>query len=174
VTKTHPTALVICGLIGVVAGLLTDAALTASGHALLVPPLTLSITLAVIAIIVVALAWPIRRAIKGTAPLRIDPFRAARTVVLAKACSIMGALLLGLALGLLLFMLTRTVLGDPLGTVLTVAAAVGGALLLVGGLLAEWFCTLPPDDSDSDDEDADRASRGRGPGREPGTSSSHA
>ena len=163
--RTHPTTLVIVGLIGTVAGLLTDAALAASGRAPVVPPVTLSITLAVIAVLVVVLAWPIRRAIRGTAPLRIDPFRAARTAVLAKTCAIMGALLTGWPIGLLLFMLTRTVLGDASGIVLTASAAVGGALLLVGGLLAEWFCTLPPDDRDADHDN-------RGP--EPGATHSHA
>jgi hypothetical protein len=166
VKRTHPTTLVIVGLIGMVVGLLTDSALAASGRALLVPPVTLSITLAVIAVIVVALAWPIRRAIRGTAPLRIDPFRAARTAVLAKTCSVIGALLVGLPLGLLLFMLTRTVLADTSSIVLTVATVVGGALLLVGGLLAEWFCTLPPDDPEADREED------RGP--EPGATRSHA
>ncbi|AYG03119.1 DUF3180 domain-containing protein [Gryllotalpicola protaetiae] len=164
--RTHPTTLVIVGLIGTVAGLLTDAALAASGRALIVPPVTLSVTLAVIAIIVVVLAVPIRRAIRGKQTLRIDPFRAARTAVLAKACSVLGALLTGLPLGLLLFMLTRTVLADTSSIVLTVSAVVGGALLLVGGLLAEWFCTLPPDDPDAE-RDAER-------GPEPGASRSHA
>jgi len=165
VKRTHPTSLVIVGLIGTVVGLLTDAALAASGHGVVVPPVTLSVTLGVIAVLVVVLAWPIRRAIRGTAPLRIDPFRAARTVVLAKACAVMGALLTGLPLGLLLFMLTRTVLGDTSSIVLTASAVAGGALLLTGGLLAEWFCTLPPDDPDSDREN-------RGP--EPDASHSHA
>ncbi|GAA4178370.1 DUF3180 domain-containing protein [Gryllotalpicola koreensis] len=164
--RTHPTTLVIIGLIGTVVGLLTDAALAASGRALFVPPVTLSVTLAVIAVIVVALAWPIRRAIRGKTTLRIDPFRAARTAVLAKACSILGALLAGLPLGLLLFMLTRTVLADTSSIVLTISAVLGGALLLTGGLLAEWFCTLPPDDPDSDREED------RGP--EPGATHSHA
>jgi hypothetical protein len=159
---------VIIGLIGVVVGLLTDAALAASGRALIVPPVTLSVTLAVIAIVVVVLALPIRRAIRGKTTLRLDPFRAARTAVLAKACSIMGALVTGLPLGLLLFMLTRTVVADTSSILLTVSAVVGGALLLTGGLLAEWFCTLPPDDSDTEgDPDRDR-------GPEPGATHSHA
>lgn len=160
--RTRPTTLVIVGLIGTVVGLLTDAALAASGRALLVPPVTLSVTLAVIAIVVVVLAWPIRRAIRGKQTLRIDPFRAARTAVLAKASSVLGALLTGLPLGLLLFMFTRTVLADTSSIVLTVSTVVGGALLLVGGLLAEWFCTLPPDDPDADQ------------GPEPGATHSHA
>ncbi|GAA4160872.1 hypothetical protein GCM10022286_17580 [Gryllotalpicola daejeonensis] len=164
--RTRPTTLVIIGLIGVVVGLLTDAALAASGRALLVPPVTLSVTLAVIAVIVVVLALPIRRAIHGNTGVRIDPFRAARTVVLAKACSIMGSLLAGLPIGLLLFMLTRTVIADTSSIVLTSSAILAALLLLTGGLLAEWFCTLPPDDPDADRDDD------RGP--EPGATHSHA
>jgi len=166
VKRTHPTTIVIIGLIGTVVGLLTDAALAASGRAPIVPPVTLSITVVVIAVVVVVLAWPIRRAIRANTTLRIDPFRAARTAVLAKACTIMGGLVTGLPLGLLLFMLTRTVLADASSIVLTVSAVVGGALLLTGGLLAEWFCTLPPDDPDAERDE------NRGP--EPGASRSHA
>ena len=148
--RTHPATLVIVGLIGTVVGLLTDVALASSGNAPVVPPVTLSITLLVIAVIVVVLAWPVRRAVRGTARAHIDPFRAARTAVLAKACAVMGALLTGLPLGLLLFMVTRTVLGDAANFILTVSALLGGALLLTAGLLAEWFCTLPPDDPESE------------------------
>jgi hypothetical protein len=118
----------------------------------IVPPVTRSVTLAVLGGIVVALAWPIRRAVKGTAPLRIDLFRAARTAVLAKACALAGALLAGFPLGLLLYMLTRTVLGSASGLVLTASAVVGGAVLLAGGLVAEWMCTIPPADGDEDEE----------------------
>jgi hypothetical protein len=150
VKRTQPTTLVIIGLAGIVVGLLTDAALAATGHGVLVPPVTLAVTLAVIAVIVVVLAWPIRRAIRGRSPLRMDPFRAARTAVLAKSCSIAGALVGGLTLGLLLFMLTRTVVGDTGSIVLTAAGAVGAGVLLTGGLLAEWFCTIPPSDDDDD------------------------
>ena len=39
--------------------------------------------------------WPIRRAVKGKATKHLDPFRAMRIAVLAKACSLSGALVLG-------------------------------------------------------------------------------
>ena len=65
------------------------------GAKAIVPPLSLPITLAGVAVIVVALAWPIRRAVKGKATKHLDPFRAMRTAVLAKACSLSGALVLG-------------------------------------------------------------------------------
>ena len=147
-------------------GLLTNVALAASGNALLVPPITLSITLAVIGGVVVALAWPIRRAVKGTAQLRMDPFRAARTAVLAKACAIVGALFTGFAIGLLVYLLTRSVVGDAGSVWLTISAAIGGAVLLACGLIAEFFCTLPP----PSDDDAESEARRRGSQTDPGHS----
>lgn len=153
--RTRSTTVVIVGLIGIVLGLLTNAGLGASGAALLVPPIILGVTLAIIGVVVVLLAWPIRRAIRGTAPLRIDPFRAARTAVLAKACAITGGLLTGFMIGLLLFLITRTLMAGTSSLWYTVIAGVGGAVLLVGGLVAEWFCTLPPPSDDNHRGDAE-------------------
>lgn len=161
--RTRSTTVVIVGLIGIVAGLLANAGLAAAGRPLIVPPLALAVTLAVIGVVVVTLAWPIRRAIKGTAPLRIDPFRAARTAVLAKSCAITGALLTGFMIGLALFLVTRSVIASTGSVWLTFISAIGGAVLLVGGLIAEWFCTIPPRDEDNRSGDAD-----------PGVNRSHA
>ena len=102
--------------------------------------------------IVVVLAWPIRRAVRGTSKQRVDPFRAMRIAALAKASSLVGALVLGFGVGLALFLLTRAVV-PSLGNVwLALATAIGAGLLLAGGLIAEWFCTLPPDDPETDEE----------------------
>jgi hypothetical protein len=150
VKRTRSATVLIVGLVGIVLGLLTNAGLAATGTALLVPPIVLGVTLAVIGFVVVALAWPIRRAIRGTAPLRIDPFRAARTAVLAKACAITGALLTGFMIGLLIFLITRTLIAGTSSIWLTAIAGIGGAILLVGGLIAEWFCMLPPPSDDDD------------------------
>jgi len=150
VKRTRSTTVVIVGLIGIVLGLLTNAGLAASGTALLVPPVILGVTLAVIGLVVVALAWPIRRAVRGTAALRIDPFRAARTAVLAKACAITGGLLTGFMIGLLLYLITRSVIAGSSSVWYTVIAGIGGAILLIGGLVAEWFCMLPPPSDDDD------------------------
>jgi len=167
VKRTSAAVLWVVGLVLVGVGLLTDAALAASGNALLVPPITLSVTLAVIGGVVVALAWPIRRAVKGTAKLRMDPFRAARTAVLAKACSLVGAVFAGFATGMLVFVLTRSVVADASSIWLTALAVIGGLILLGCGLVAEWFCTLPP--PSDDDAEAERRRR-----TDPGTSHSHA
>ncbi|WP_022882927.1 DUF3180 domain-containing protein [Gryllotalpicola ginsengisoli] len=158
--RTHPLTIVIVALVGLVVGFLTDVGLTALGRAALVPPVTLSITLAVIGGVVVALAWPVRRAVKGTAPLRIDPFRAARTAVLAKASSVAGALFAGFSIGLLGYALTRDVIVSS-GAWLVFTAVIGSGVLLACGLVAEFFCTLPPP-SDGDEDD-----------REPPTGATH-
>lgn len=148
--RTHASSLVAFGAVGLVLGYLGELAVVASGGAVLVPPLSLPVTLVAVGVLVVALAWPIRRAVKGTGR-RVDPFRAMRIAVLAKACSLSGALVTGLGAGITLFLLTRTVLPSA-GTVwLAVATAIGAALLLAAGLVAESFCTLPPDEPEEEE-----------------------
>ena len=94
-----------------------------------------------------------RRAVKAKTTKHLDPFRAMRTAVLAKACSLSGALMLGFGLGITLFLVTRSVVPAPATIWLAVATAVGAALLMAGGLIAEFFCTLPPDDTDTEKEE---------------------
>lgn len=151
--RTHPSSLVACAVGGVVLGFLGDQLVVSTGGNALVPPLSLPITLIGVAAIVLVLAWPIRRAVTGSSKRHIDPFRAMRIAVLAKASSLAGALVLGLGIGITLFLLTRVVIPNP-GTVwLALATAIGAALLLAAGLIAEWFCTLPPDDPDAQHEE---------------------
>ena len=152
--RTHASTLVAFTFGGLAFGYLGELALVSGGASALVPPVSLAITLVGVAAIVVAMAWPIRQAVRGSAERRIDPFRAARVAVLAKASSVTGALVLGVGLGITLFLLTRSVL-PPAGTIwMGVATAVGAALLLAGGLVAEHFCTLPPDEPDDEEETA--------------------
>jgi hypothetical protein len=115
-----------------------------------VPPISLAITLVGIGVIVVLVAWPIRQAVRGDRTRRVDPFRAARIAVLAKASSITGALVLGVGVGIAIFLLTRSVQPPAATTWMAVATAIGAALLLAGGLVAEHFCTLPPDDPEEE------------------------
>ncbi|GAA1753139.1 DUF3180 domain-containing protein [Agromyces humatus] len=151
--RTRLSTIVAFTLGGLVIGYLGDLAIVSAGTKALVPPISLAITLAGVAVIVVTLAWPIRRAVKGTATKHLDPFRAMRIAVLAKACSLSGALVLGIGLGITLFLITRSVVPSA-GTIwLALATAVGAGLLLAGGLVAEWCCTLPPDDTDTEKEE---------------------
>jgi len=148
VKRTRPTTLIGLGVAGLVVGFLAELAAASMGAPVFIPPLTLPITLLAVAIIVVAFAVPIRRAVRGRNVRRIDPFQATRIVVLAKACALSGALLVGAGVGIGAYLLTRDVLPGNNSILLTALATVGAVVLLVAGLLAELFCTLPPGDDD--------------------------
>jgi hypothetical protein len=140
---------VIFVVIGLAAGFVLEVALAAAGQPVLIPPYTLSITLVAAAVIVVVLAVPIRRAIRGTSRTAINPFRAMRIVVLAKASSLVGGLIAGFGVGVVAFLLTRPVVADVGSLWPGIATALAGAVLLTAGLVAERLCTLPPDEPDA-------------------------
>jgi len=147
-TRTRPLTLILAAVIGGVVGFLLDQLLTASGQPTFVPAVTMPIVLALLAVIVVVLALPVRRAALGGAP--VDPFRAMRTAMLAKASSIVGALLAGFAAGIAAFLLTRPV-APPLGSMTSVLATlVCGLILVAAALVAEQMCTIRKKDDDDD------------------------
>lgn len=146
--RTHATTLIGLGLAGVVIGFLLEMGVVAGGLPVLVPPVSLPITLIAIAAIVVILAVPIRRAVLGRAKARIDPFHATRVAVLAKASSLSGALLTGSGIGILAYELSRPVLPTASSVWLAAVATFGAAVLLAAGLVAERMCTLPPPSDD--------------------------
>ena len=155
--RTHPTPLIALAMAGLVIGFLVDLGAASFGLPILVPPLTLPLTLAVIGVLIVVLAWPVRRATRsstepGTARSTtrppVNPFVALRIAVLAQASSLSGSLILGVGLGITLYVLTRSVIPSLSTVWLALATALGAAILLAGGLIAEHFCTLPPHDDD--------------------------
>ncbi|WP_022883352.1 DUF3180 domain-containing protein [Glaciibacter superstes] len=152
--RSHPTPLIAIGLLGLVVGFLLELAAAASGAPIFVPPVTLPVTLLAIGVIVVLFAWPIRQMTKSSGKRRIDPFVAMRIAVLAKACSLAGMLLFGAALGIVAYILTRSVVPAVASLWLAIGAALGAAALLAGGLVAEHFCTLPPDDDNQEPGEA--------------------
>jgi len=148
VNRTRPASLIGLGVAGLVIGFLAELAASSMGVPVFIPPLTFPITLLAVAIIVVAFAVPIRRAVRGRTVRRIDPFQATRIVVLAKACSLSGSLLVGAGVGVGAYLLSRDVLPGGNAILLTALATAGAVILLVAGLVAELFCTLPPGDDD--------------------------
>ncbi|TFC00126.1 DUF3180 domain-containing protein [Cryobacterium adonitolivorans] len=148
--RTHSTPLIALGLTGLVVGFLVELAATAWSAPIIVPPFTLPLALILIAVILVALAWPIRQATRGRSTKRVDPFLAMRIALLAKASSLSSALLLGVGLGIVTFILTRSVVPAVTSLWLAIGMALGAMILLAGGLVAEHFCTLPLDDHDHD------------------------
>ncbi|HWM16242.1 MAG TPA: DUF3180 domain-containing protein [Microbacterium sp.] len=146
--RTGAGILILAAAIGVAVGFLLDQGLTAAGRATFIPSITLPILLVLLGVVVVALALPIRRATRGVVTGPVNPFWALRIAMLAKASSIVGAAVAGLAGGLAIFLLTRPVppsIGS-LGAI--IATAVCGALLVAAGLYAEHLCTIRKDDDD--------------------------
>lgn len=146
--RTGPGTLIVAAVLGAVAGFVLDQVLTSSGRPTFTPAVSLPILLVLLGGLVIALAIPIRRATRGRGATIVNPFRALRTAMLAKASSIVGAALGGFGIGLLVFLLTRPAepsLGS-LGAV--IATAVCGAALVAAGLVAEHLCTIRKDDDD--------------------------
>lgn len=144
--RTSAGLLFVLAVLAAGAGFLFDQLLTASGQPTFTPSALLPVLLLLIAAAALALAWPVRRSVRSGR--RIDPFRATRAVTLARASSLLGALLAGFATGLLLFLLSRPV-GPPVGSTVSMLALMGSALVLVAAaLIAEQFCTLPKDPDD--------------------------
>lgn len=151
--RTSLTALVVLALVGAGAGYLLNHVLTITGRATFTPSGFLPVLLLFVAGAALGVAWPVRRSVRGATPGRIDPFRALRAATLARASSLLGAIMAGFGAGLLLFLLSRPV-GPPVGSTVAMAALMASSLVLVvAALVAEQFCTLPkdPDDRQPDD-----------------------
>ena len=150
--RTRPAVLVLLAVVGGGAGWLLQIILAAAGTAAASPPFTFGLSLAVIGVLVVVFAVPVRRAARDREKHPVDPFYATRVVVLAKTSSITGSLLFGVSVAIAVYLLTRPVVAT-VGSIFTSGAAVLGAVvLLVCGLIAENMCSIPPDDKDKGDE----------------------
>jgi hypothetical protein len=148
--------LLLLAVLGGGAGWFLETLLVSAGSPAFIPPYTLAVVLAAIGVIVVFAARPVYRAVRRTATTRVDPFYATRAVVLAKASSLTGALFGGVAAGVLVFLLTRSVVPAGGAVAMTIVTVAGSVILLAGGLIAEKMCTLPPDDDDSTELPASR------------------
>ncbi|NHI16225.1 DUF3180 family protein [Microbacterium excoecariae] len=150
--RTSAVTLVACAAGGLVAGYVLDLALVSAGRSTFSPSVMLPILLVLLGAACVGFAWSVRRAVTSPKAPRVDPFRAVRIAVLAKASSMVGALVAGAAAGLILFLLTRPVVPGIGSMASVIATAIGGAVLVVLAVIAEYLCTLPkdPDDRESD------------------------
>jgi len=147
VKRTSAGVLVVAALVGAVVGFGVDQLLTSAGRATFTPSLLLPVLLVLLGAADILFALPIRRAITGADPTPVDPFRAVRVAMLAKASSVVGAVVAGVAAGLLVFLLTRPV--APVGSVVAVIATLVTALVLLAqALVAERLCTIRKDDDD--------------------------
>ncbi|MCL2092012.1 MAG: DUF3180 domain-containing protein [Micrococcales bacterium] len=99
-----------------------------------------------IAAVVLALGWTVRQYQHGRRP-DLNPLRAVRTAMLAKAACYTGALLLGWYGGQGVYLVSDLVVpGNGRRAVAAGLAAVGAVVLAVVGLVVERFCRVPPSD----------------------------
>lgn len=147
-TRSTPGTLIGVGVVGTVLGILVQAGLAAMNMPKLRPEFSLAVTLVLIGAAAIALAVPVRRATRGNPQYRVDPFYATRVVAIAKAAALGGALIGGVGLGLVIEIAIRS--GAPgADAYLRVFSVLGGGIaLLVGGLVAEFLCTVPPPPDD--------------------------
>jgi hypothetical protein len=156
VTRTKPLHLLLLAVLSAATLWFVETALAASGRPVLIPPFTLAVALVLIGAIIAVMAWPVRRVARGDRTKRVDPFYATRVVMLAKASSLGGALLAGGGLGIVGYLLSRSVLPATGSVTMAVGTAVGAIILLVAGLVAEHWCTIPPDDDSHKRDDPKR------------------
>ncbi|SFT88631.1 Protein of unknown function [Actinopolyspora lacussalsi subsp. righensis] len=122
------------------------------------PPLPVAAggVLLVVAIVDAVLAIVLRPRAKhrsGSEPL--DPMMATRIVALAKASSLVGALMGGAWASMLLYLLTEVRLFGS-DTIASIVGLVSAAALVGGGLWLEWAMRNPDEPQEDDDDEAER------------------
>ena len=154
--KPTKTSLVLITVFGVtVLSFLAVRLLVANGMAVPASPTNLLVTLAAIAVILLALTIPIWRYkaslsqySKGPRPKRVDPFYAVRVLLLAKASAITGSVFVGWHLGAMIAQLslpvsfTAALLQNSFGLVASV-------VLTIAAIVAEQICRLPDEPKDN-------------------------
>jgi Protein of unknown function (DUF3180). len=86
---------------------------------------------------------PIRRFLRGQAKKPLNPLRAMRTLVLAQAAALTGALVAGWYLAQVVVMFPNLDIDSVRAVVLLLAAsAAGGALLAIAGLVTQGMCRV--------------------------------
>ena len=120
-----------------------------NGGELPMVPWTAAAVMLVLAAVVLALGWPVRQWTKGRRERPLDPLRAARTVVLAKASQYSGALLAGwYAAQVLALLPTADVESRRAVLVRAVVSLLSAVVLWVVGWLVERWCRVDLTDDD--------------------------
>jgi hypothetical protein len=143
---TRPRDLAVAGLLAAV--LLYVVMQSAYGS---LPPLpTLAgVTLVVVAVVDAVLGFSLRSRIRGKGTRPVEALTAARAVALAKASSLLGAIMLGAWVGVLVYVFPKR--GDMVAasndTTSSIVGALCAAALIAAGLWLEQ-CLRTPDDPD--------------------------
>lgn len=141
--RMSPWNLAAAVAVGVSLGLGTQFLLSSQGRTTLVPPYSISVTLAGLAVLLVVLGLRLRRNMaKGTGA--VNPFQAVRLLATARAGQLVGSLFAGLGGGLLLALAQRSVPAHYEIWLPMVATAITGIALVICALIAERMCQIPP------------------------------
>ncbi|MDQ3786716.1 MAG: DUF3180 domain-containing protein [Actinomycetota bacterium] len=111
-------------------------------------PTFAGVTLLVLAVIEAALGFSLRTRIRNPREGKpLQPLTAARAVALAKASSLLGAIMLGAWLGLGVYVLPRRaeITAAAADFRSTVVGVICSALLIAAALWLEWCCRTPRD-----------------------------
>jgi hypothetical protein len=115
--------------------------------------ITLALSTALIAVILLGLSVPIwkykrgiTKALTTSKPLPVNPFYAVRVLLLSKAAAITGAMLIGWHAGVLVKQFTAPVVVID-ATTPNITALVAAVLLLIVGFIVKQVCKLPSDKS---------------------------
>lgn len=160
---TSPILLIASAAVATAAGAFYGVYQVSHGHPLPVSHPSSLLTMPVIALILVGLAYPIfryRKALLDLAksganangatgaavrpvprPKRLDPFYAVRVLLLAKSTSVASAVIAGFQLGLVFLQLATPVIAASIW--LNVLGVVGALLSLVVALVVERACKIP-------------------------------
>lgn len=147
--RRTPVRTLIAVLVAVaVVGWLVLRALESRGVYLPVVPWLVDVAILALAGVVFWMGWAVRAYQKGKRP-SLDGIRAARTLVLAKAAALTGALLGGWYLAQVLVVLGDLAIEPRRDRAVAAGIAVLCSVVLAAiGLLVEKFCELPPSDKD--------------------------
>jgi MFS family permease len=144
----NPSGLALCAVVGLMAGWLfhrmTDTATSLPPQVPWAQPLALFL----VAAILLGTAWSTRRTISQR-PGRLSPHQAVNRLVLARACAYVGALAAGAYLGYAISWIGDSS-SDMAGqrALRAALAGVAGLVIVVGGLLLERACRVPPEDDE--------------------------
>jgi Na+/proline symporter len=109
---------------------------------------------------------PVRRFLRGQAKKSLNPMRAMRTLVLAQAAALTGALVAGWYLAQVLVVLPDFDIASRRTLVVRLAAlAAGGILMAIAGLAAQSMCRVDKGGDDDYDDDGDGGNNGTHNGR---------
>jgi ABC-type spermidine/putrescine transport system permease subunit II len=130
---------------------------TANGFHIPVSGISLSISIFLATVILLAMAWPIyrykrqlKKALEANAnqpmakPLPVDPFYAVKVLLLARATGITAAIFFGWHIGVIIKQLTTTVIVRENVTP-NIVAGISSLLLLAAAFIVIEICKLPHD-----------------------------